>query len=71
MAAFPVYFAAAIALHKTFKIVIYIIGDKVPNFTPVSHCMQVSITGNTSFSQIRIMQIEHILHLLKLFKHVV
>ena len=37
MAAFPVYFAAAITTHKTSKIVIYIIGDKVLYFTPVRH----------------------------------
>jgi hypothetical protein len=71
MAAFPVYLSATAATHKTVKIVIYVIRDKVFYLIPVSYRTQYFVTDSTPFRQIRTMEIQDVFHLQKLVDDVV
>ena len=71
MAAFPVYLSAKAASHKTVKIVIYVIRDKVFYLRPVSYRGQAIVTDSAPFRRVQTWNSRMFFHLQKLVGDVV
>lgn len=71
MASLPVYLAATAAARKAAKIAIYIIRDQPFYFDAFLYPLQSPVADNAPFSQLRIVEVQHFLHLPQLFKNVI